>query len=94
MSDVAAAEGVREVEEDHDLLTYNEAGARLIEEANRLEAVAADLAGSTEATAAAARTEAGDRAAALRQAAQRNSRLAETDTGARGFLTYRPAGRS
>jgi hypothetical protein len=80
---------VREPEEDHDLLTYNEAGAGLAEEIQRLDAEAARLqAAGSDAEAAAAR----GRADALRAAADRNSRRAQKDTNARGFLEYRPGG--
>ena len=80
---------VRELEEDHDLLTYNEAGARLAEEIQRLDAEAVRLqeAGRDDEAAASRR-----RADALRAAADRNSRRAQGDTNARGFLEYRPGG--
>jgi hypothetical protein len=82
---------VREIEEDHDLLTYNEAGARLAEEIQRLEAEARELdAAGRSAEAQAAR----QRAEALGVAAERNSRRAQHDTNARGFLEYRPGASS
>src|SRR5215218_5106606 len=74
----------RELEEDHDLLTYNEAGARLAEEIQRLESEAArdaEQAGRVR-----------DRATQLGSAAERNGQRAKDDTGARGFLEYRPRG--
>jgi len=88
MGDISTPDAVRELEEDHDLLTYNEAGARLAEEVQRLEREADDLdaAGRSE-QAAAVR----GRASALREAATRNGRLAKNDVNARGFLEYRPA---
>ena len=88
MGDLSTPDAVRELEEDHDLLTYNEAGARLAEEVQRLDREADDLdaAGRSE-QAAAVR----GRASALREAATRNGRLAKNDVNARGFLEYRPA---
>jgi len=87
MADDSTPAVVREVEEDHDLLTYNEAGARLAEEVQRLDREAADLEAAGNATQAGA-TRA--RASALREAATRNGRLAADDANARGFLEYRP----
>lgn len=87
--------GVRQEEEDHDLLTYNEAVARLVEEAarleqeqSRLEARQASGEGGLEAEVVAVR----DRSAALRRAAERKLALAELDTQASGFLAYRAPG--
>jgi hypothetical protein len=79
----------RELEEDHDLLTYNEAGARLAEEIQRLESEARRLEASGDAEQAG---RVRDRATQLSSAAERNGQRAKDDTGARGFLEYRPRG--
>jgi hypothetical protein len=74
----------RELEDDHDLLTFNEAGARLHEEIARLEQQAQEAGSPEQAGALSARAE------ALRTAATRNDRTAAAQPGATGFLTYQP----
>jgi hypothetical protein len=78
--------GGRDVEEDHDLLTYNEAGARLHEEISALEAY---LAGPV--ADAAGRERAQKRLLLLRECAERNRSASERDFGARSFLQYHPS---
>jgi hypothetical protein len=74
----------REVEEDHDLLTFNEAGARLHEEIARLEQQAREAADPDVAAVLRRRVE------MLNEAASRNDRSAAAQPGATGFLDYRP----
>jgi hypothetical protein len=83
--------GGRELDEDHDLLTYNESGARIREEVAAMQAQIAELA---------ERAAAGDEGATRMRAAtqlrldrlvalgDRLRRRAETDRNGSGFLTY------
>lgn len=82
--------GGREVEDDHDLLTYNEAGARLREEIRLVREALSGMSGggSEERRALQLRLD------LLLDSEQRNTALAVQDTDARGFLEYRPAARS
>ncbi len=75
----------RQEEDDHDLLTYNESGARLAEE---IRAVKADLETAT----GGARAPLEDRLALLVEAATRNTRWAAVDAHASSFLAYRGPG--
>lgn len=80
----------RELEDDHDLLTYNESTARLSEEIGNLQTQIAE-AGPDGLTADGLTIEAAkQRIVALEQAAERNSQLAETDKDAAGFLGFTP----
>ena len=90
MAEVAESDdrmGGRELEDDHDLLTYNEAGARLREEIALAQAQLAAIGEDDPGRSALQR-----RLDLLGESAQRNSALAEHDKGARGFLEYRPQG--
>jgi hypothetical protein len=69
-------------EDDHDLLTFNESGARLRKE---IELVRAELA-EYPTPALQARLE------GLTEAHERNTRTAADNPGEKGFLDYRPRG--
>jgi len=69
-------------EDDHDLLTFNESGARLRKE---IELVRAELAES-------ATPERQARLDGLTAAYDRNTRKAADSPGEKGFLDYRPRG--
>lgn len=85
-----ATEIDRELEDDHDLLTYNESSARLREEIENLRTQIAQ-AGSGGLTADGLTIEAAkQRIVDLEQAAERNSQLAATDKDAAGFLGFTP----
>ncbi|MRJ77251.1 hypothetical protein GEV29_11945 [Aeromicrobium sp. SMF47] len=80
----------REIEDDHDLLTYNESSARLSEEIANLRSQI-EQAGTDGITADGLTVEAAkQRIVDLEEAAQRNSQLAETDKDAAGFLGFTP----
>lgn len=80
----------REIEDDHDLLTYNESGARLREEIGKMQDLVAVLKARPDADAAhLARLESATvRLAGLQESAERNSRAAANDENAAGFLRY------
>lgn len=71
-------------EDDHDLLTFNESGARLRKE---IELVAAELAESPT-------PERQARLDGLTAAYERNTRRAADSPGEKGFLDYRPPART
>lgn len=78
---------VREEEEDHDLLTYNESGARIAEE---IKGVRAALESAPEEQRAALEL----RLRQLGEAAERNTHWAASDTNAASFLAYKGPGSS
>jgi hypothetical protein len=78
--------GGREVEDDHDLLTYNEAGARLREELRLTRDELAALDGPDNPR----RAELERRLELLQGSAERNDAQSAEDTDARGFLEYAP----
>jgi hypothetical protein len=77
-------DATRESDDDHDLLTYNETGARLHDAVLRTKT---DLAQSTS---AAERERLEAHLEALLDALERNTRRARTHPGETGFLTYKP----
>jgi hypothetical protein len=87
----------REIEDDHDLLTYNESAARLREEMEKTQAVIADLLGRPD-TADGANLVLVESATArlnsLQESAARNSRAAANDEISSGFLRYSGPGSS
>lgn len=80
----------REVEEDHDLLTYNESGARLREEIAKLKTELGELRTQSAADSNQTIGAAAQRLAVLEESAERNACLAEGDKDAAGFLGYTP----
>ncbi len=78
--------GEREDEEDHDLLTYGEAGARLAEEVQRQRDLVASL---TAAGPSDALDRATTRLAALEEAAERNRRQPINDDNFERFFGYK-----
>lgn len=76
----------RDDDEDHDLLTFNEASIRLLEEIERTEGALTTAADGRERAAAELRL------GRLREALARNTRRAESTPGETGFLDYRPLG--
>jgi hypothetical protein len=85
----------RELEEDHDLLTFNESAARLREEIERARAQLAELSRLPVTDENAKRaTQVSRRLAQLEVSEQRNSRQAAQSPGVRGFLDYRPGSSS
>ncbi|ROO87476.1 hypothetical protein EDD29_5084 [Actinocorallia herbida] len=74
----------RDAEDDHDLLTFGESGARLREEIALAEGRLAALPAGAERGGLEAHL------AALRQALARNTRQAAAQPGESGFLTYTP----
>jgi hypothetical protein len=87
----------REIEDDHDLLTYNESAARLREEIEKTQVVLADLLAwpDTDDGAKLALIEsATKRLNSLQESAARNSRAAANDEISSGFLRYSGPGSS
>lgn len=79
----------RELEEDHDLLTFNESAARLGEEIARAQAVLDELKRRPDSDERSRQlTQAGLRLDQLELSQERNSRQAAEFPGARGFLDY------
>jgi len=78
---------VREEEEDHDLLTYNESSARLAEEIKTVRDALEKATGADR-----ARLE--RRLRQLDEAAGRNTHWSAVDTNASSFLAYRGPGTS
>ncbi|WP_018501865.1 hypothetical protein [Parafrankia discariae] len=87
-------EPTRPLDDDHDLLNFDETGGRLRTEIAAVEATLSAAEGEgAEADAGERRAAAEARLAALRAALARNSRNAAARPGATGFLTYVPPGR-
>lgn len=87
----------REVEDDHDLLTYNESAARLREEIEKTQVVLADLLTQPDTDDGAKLVQiesATTRLNSLRESAARNSRAAANDQISSGFLRYSGPGTS
>jgi len=78
---------VREEEEDHDLLTYNESSARLAEEIKFVQDALENASGDERATFE-------HRLRQLTEAAGRNTHWSASDTNASSFLAYRGPGTS
>lgn len=78
---------VREEEEDHDLLTYNESGARIAEE---IKTVRAALESASDDQRAALEL----RLRQLNEAAERNTHWSASDANAASFLAYKGPGSS
>ncbi|WP_299950579.1 hypothetical protein [uncultured Modestobacter sp.] len=81
----------REEEDDHDLLTFGEAGARLQEEMQALRRSIAELEGRPEEAAALAKAQA--RLEAVETAAARNARQTINDDNFEKFFGYRGTAR-
>ncbi|WAH97686.1 hypothetical protein [Arthrobacter sp. MMS18-M83] len=87
----------REVEDDHDLLTYNESAARLREEIEKTQMVLADLLAKSDTDDGAKLAlieSATTRLNSLQESAARNSRAAANDQISSGFLRYSGPGSS
>lgn len=84
MDQVTAGEVAREEEEDHDLLTYGEAGVRLHEAVGAQRKLVERLASEESAHAAAARA----RLESLEEAAERNKRQPINDDNFEKFFGY------
>ena len=78
---------VREEEEDHDLLTYNESSARLAEEIKTVKGAMENATDDERATLE-------HRLRQLDEAARRNTHWSAADTNASSFLGYRGPGTS
>ncbi|MCK9931406.1 hypothetical protein MXD62_30460 [Frankia sp. Mgl5] len=87
-------EPTRPLDDDHDLLNFDETGDRLRAEIAAVEASLAALAATEDADAGERRAAAEARLTALRAALARNSRNAAARPGETGFLTYVPPGRA
>jgi hypothetical protein len=79
-----ALEQNRDVDDDHDLLTFNESGVRLSQEIAWVETQLSACAD------AGLRERLEGRRTALRRALERNSRYEDTRPGEQGFLDYTP----
>ena len=85
--DFTVPDAVREEDDDHDMLTYNESGARLAEEIKTVQKQLAESVGETKRALE-------ERLGLLTEAATRNTRWAAVDTKASSFLAYRGPGTS
>ena len=85
--DFTVPDGVREEDDDHDMLTYNESSARLAEEIRAVQQQIAEATAETKVVLE-------QRLGLLTEAATRNTRWAAVDTKASSFLAYRGPGTS